>query len=294
MSLADAHQATLPSRSPYMTFNPTPSIFDAAEREYQKLSLLPEPRARSMARLCLGALECYRGKFSDALTLLDQGIAADRIDGMKYELPSKLLMKASVQLRLGDNENARASLAEAIASLEPSMEMMKPRLQKSQVAILAASGDLEGAARVLGELRAEWKESDSSFQTSFGYAIGALEFERGNTAAAITALKQSSDTKESFHTKRTLGRAYLENGQLAEAVEFLSGAVTRLDDSQAFAGHLAVLARYDLGRAYEQSGWTQKAIAEYERFLAIWVDAEGQIPEIEDAKARLTNLKIQS
>jgi hypothetical protein len=39
------------------------------------------------------------------------------------------------------------------------------------------------------------------------------------------------------------------------------------------------------------SGWTQKAIAEYERFLDIWHDPDFECTEIDDAKDRLSKLK---
>jgi hypothetical protein len=46
-----------------------------------------------------------------------------------------------------------------------------------------------------------------------------------------------------------------------------------------------------LGIAYEQSGWTGKAIEQYEEFLDIWKDADPGIAEVEDARERLARLK---
>ena len=53
-------------------------------------------------------------------------------------------------------------------------------------------------------------------------------------------------------------------------------------------------AHYLLGVAYEKSGWNKKAIEQYEEFLEIWKDADPGIPEVEDAKERLANLKSTS
>jgi tetratricopeptide (TPR) repeat protein len=56
----------------------------------------------------------------------------------------------------------------------------------------------------------------------------------------------------------------------------------------------AVKAHYVLGLAYERSGWTKGAMKQYGEFLEIWKDADPGIPEIEDARQRLAQLKTSS
>ena len=51
---------------------------------------------------------------------------------------------------------------------------------------------------------------------------------------------------------------------------------------------------YLLGQAYEESGWTEMAIEQYEEFLDIWKDADPGLVEVEDAKERLARLRGQS
>jgi cytochrome c-type biogenesis protein CcmH/NrfG len=53
----------------------------------------------------------------------------------------------------------------------------------------------------------------------------------------------------------------------------------------------AVRVYYHLGVAYEESGWNNKAIEQYEKFLDVWKDADPWIEEAQDAKQRLTALK---
>lgn len=44
------------------------------------------------------------------------------------------------------------------------------------------------------------------------------------------------------------------------------------------------------GITYEQSGWKEKAIDENRGFLNIWKEADRELPEIVDAKARVAEL----
>jgi len=46
-----------------------------------------------------------------------------------------------------------------------------------------------------------------------------------------------------------------------------------------------------LGKIYEQQGNTVKAIEHYKKFLTLWKYADPGIPEVEDARRRLAELK---
>ena len=116
---------------------------------------------------------------------------------------------------------------------------------------------------------------------------------RGDLDKAISHLKRAVDLDPDspFHHTYTLGRTCLEAGRLEDAVETLEKALSDYSTIRAGLSIFSVKAHYLLGLAYEQSGWTRKAIEQYEEFLEIWKDADPGIPEIEDARQRLVRLK---
>jgi tetratricopeptide (TPR) repeat protein len=123
--------------------------------------------------------------------------------------------------------------------------------------------------------------------------LGSIELEKGDPEAAVVFLEKSVEQTNStdFDSRYLLAKAYLETGELAGAVSQLEGALSRYGHFHFRSVIWTVKAHYLLGMAFERSGWTNKAIEQYEEFLEIWKDADPGIPEVEDAKQRLAKLK---
>ena len=49
---------------------------------------------------------------------------------------------------------------------------------------------------------------------------------------------------------------------------------------------------YRVAKLYEEKGWPGRAIEEYEKFIEICKDADPGMPEVEDARKRLSDLKV--
>ena len=92
-----------------------------------------------------------------------------------------------------------------------------------------------------------------------------------------------------LHSAYVRGEALLAMRRYAEAVaEF-----QKILDHRGIVGldPIGALAHVQLGRALALSGDTTKAKAGYEAFLALWKDADPDMPILEQAKAEYAELR---
>ena len=85
-----------------------------------------------------------------------------------------------------------------------------------------------------------------------------------------------------------LGRLYLQTGEARKAIDVLRPAFGM--QPPPFGGELTVHGFHDLGVAYEMSGDKAKALDYYGRVLRMWSDADADIPDLIDTKARYAAL----
>jgi tetratricopeptide (TPR) repeat protein len=79
------------------------------------------------------------------------------------------------------------------------------------------------------------------------------------------------------------GNALMARAEFERIVAFLPGRTV--------FGDLYAQSYYKLGLIYEQQGNRAKAKENYDKFLDLWKDADPGLPEVEDAKKRLSGLK---
>ncbi len=268
-----------------------------AESCYKELASSSEKETRSQGRTYLAYVPLYQGKFEDALKVLDDGVAADRMEQVKgTQNAYKHLLKATIY---EDKKNLNLALEEAKIGMEGYAEANPENpvgLRPFYTYILAKSGKSPQAEKLAHDMKNSIEEKDPSKMHFYWLALGFIELAKGEPNTAETHLEKAIDEAMSplFQARFSLARAYLKSGRLGEAVASLEKALKRYDEYRLVFAIWAVKAHYFLGLAYEKSGWNKKAIEQYEEFLEIWKNADPGIPEVEDAKEKLEKLRVKS
>ncbi len=265
-----------------------------ADSCFKVLSSCDNKDIRSGGRVFLALVPLYQGRFKDALQLLDDGIAADRMEQAQGESNvSKNYLKVLIYDEIGKPDLA----LKEIENSRNIMEKIKPgdpvNLRDIYAVILAKDGKIKEAEEVLQALKRDVEGKNKTGMSNYWRALGVVDLIKGNPSAAVADLEQGTNETSlvQFEVIYYLAQAYLESGKTGEAVAVLEKTLLRFDENRAAFAIWSVKAYYLLGMAYEKSGWNNKATESYERFLDIWKNADPGIKEVADAKERLSKLK---
>jgi tetratricopeptide (TPR) repeat protein len=90
--------------------------------------------------------------------------------------------------------------------------------------------------------------------------------------------------------KDVLARAYQRTGEIDKAISEYERLIA-VDPNSLERPLIHPLYHYCLANLYLEKGLSDEAVSQYEQFLDIWKDAEEDLPELIDAKAKLARLK---
>ncbi|MBP1661581.1 MAG: prkC 12, partial [Candidatus Aminicenantes bacterium] len=271
----------------------------AAEEEYRKLFLLEEAPWHLKAHIQLGSVALAEGRFRTAagelgkgadlaettgqydwianlrrsrgLALLDAGEpgaalteAAKAVEAAKsanqgYSLAAALTFQATVQLRLGDLAAAEASAAQsrALASSGETGRLVREQEFLEGLIALGAGRPPEAVERIGRTVsRVVRRDGLDGRVVLYGWALAEAKEKAGDTAGAAAALEKILASP---------GDRLRYDGYYAKAV-------------------------LGLARLEEKRGHAARALGLYRSFLDLWKNADPGLPEIEEARGRLSAL----
>ncbi len=237
--------------------------------------------------------EAFSGHLRSARELSQHAVeSADRA-GEKETAAKRELNAALREVEFGNIREARLRTAAALTLSSTRSPQVLAAL------VLARTGDTGRAQKIADELQ---KQNPLNTRINLYWLPcirAAIQISRGNPSKAIDILNAAAPLELGVPGPQPgigvlLYPAYLR----AQAELMLHQGKAAADEYQKFADHrtmvinspLGALAHVGLARAYTMNGETAKARATYQDFLALWKDADPDIPIFVAAKAEYASL----
>jgi eukaryotic-like serine/threonine-protein kinase len=229
--------------------------------------------------------EAYAGHLEKAQSLMQRSIETDKVAGRKEQAASSQLIWAAIRAATGDNAGARKEAADALQIAESrDIDMLAS-------VVLALAGDTARAETLANKLAKENPSDTFINSLALPEARAAIALNRNDPAKAVDLLQPALryDLAQFFEFPYVRGQAYLLQHKGAEAAsEFQKILEHRGVMRNRIYGAMAHL---QVGRAYALQGDNAKARLAYQDFLALWKDADPDVPILKEAKAEYAKLK---
>jgi tetratricopeptide (TPR) repeat protein len=221
--------------------------------------------AASLANMGKADLALWRGQYQQAISILDEGIAADKNNDNQRGVQRKLVMKTQAQLALGENEAVRAAL-ETIGQ----SDSMPVQVSAARSYIVLREYD---KAKVIADTLN--RNIQVTERAAADMIRGNIALAGGDFGVAVELLTASIAKADSWLTRYDLGRAYAEAGFNAEALSEFELCLARigeasalgLDDQPTF--HFTSDLHYWLGRTRAALGMQTTAAQALESYLEL-------------------------
>jgi eukaryotic-like serine/threonine-protein kinase len=261
---------------------------DAAGMEREAAGLMGKPGFEDVMLDLESDTAAYAGQFSKARELTRRASeSAQRAD--QRETAAGYEAEAAWREALVGNMSLAKQQAQAALALSTGRNV-----EAVSAISLGLAGDATQATRLASDLAKRFPE-DTIVQSNYLPTIRAVAaLQEGSAGKAIEALVpvapyELGSVGQPFYPVYLRGEAYLAAHQgAAAAAEFQK----ILDHPGVVANSpIGALAHLGLGRAYALSGDGAKARAAYQDFLALWKDADPDIPILKEAKAEYAKLQ---
>jgi tetratricopeptide (TPR) repeat protein len=231
----------------------------------------------------------FRGRFKAARELTREGFDLAMRRGLKQSAGQGLGGLGMREAYAGNAGQARRQVAQALALGR------SPERLINAAHILGVSGDTAQALALAEEAGRQVPSTHTLFHTvDLPLARAAIELGRGAPTRALDALKPAVPYERgpfSFYGVYLRGLAHLEAGQVTEAAADFQKV---LDDPGSAPPYWipvsGALAHLGLARAAVLSGDVVKSRRAYQDFLALWKDADPDLPILIQAKAEYAKL----
>jgi serine/threonine protein kinase/Flp pilus assembly protein TadD len=279
--------------------------FLEAENEYKQLIARKDPSGSYLGYHGLANLKAVQGRLSESRKYLNGVIELSQKIGIKW-IESQA--RSILVLRLLESGRSQEALRECNLALNAGIEAKRQDLQRLALHYkglayisLRSLSRAQTTAEQLNELIE--KGSHTKEIRRYHHLMGMIELERKNYSKAIEHLElaipllphQSSLGNQAYEKNsqalfiNSLALAYYRSGNLEKAAEQYE-KISELTTGRLFFGEIFARSFYTLGRIYQRLRENPKAEENYNKFLALWFNADSSFSEVADAKKRVSAL----
>jgi serine/threonine protein kinase/tetratricopeptide (TPR) repeat protein len=240
--------------------------------------------------LLKGRGECALGRLQNARQTFTQAVNIAQSHGMKEFAGVLRTFGAACDAELGNPAAARQEVSNALTA-------SNDRATRNLAAgVLARTGDISRAQKLVEELAEEFPTDTLLNHVGIPTTRALIEIQRNSPEKAIALL----ETARPYELGAGPGAAnyrpsYIRGEAFLKARDGVKAATEyrRILDHQGVSptNPIYTLARLKLGGAYALSGDSSKAKTAYQDFLALWKDADPDIPILKEAKAEYAKLQ---
>jgi eukaryotic-like serine/threonine-protein kinase len=238
----------------------------------------------------------YGGQLKEARVLSRQATELAQQQG-DHERAAEFTIKSALrEAFFGDGREAKEAVADALALAN------NREIQYATAVVAALTGDSKQAQALANHLESDFPE-DTSVRFSYLPVIHAIvALSHNDPPRAIAALEPAFPYElgaprcsvvmffGALYPVLLRGQAYLAGHKGPEAAQEYQKL---LDHSGPMIGDpVQVLAHLGLARSYALSGDATKARDQYEELLALWKDADPDLPVLHQAKTELARLQV--
>ena len=263
---------------------------DAAEMQRIVAAAAEKPAQADEIFSTHGDTEAYHGRFNKSREWMLRAVNASKNNGDLETAASYYLDAAIQEAEIGRIDQARQDIDSGLALA------LNRDLQVEGAFALSRAGDVGRAQAMTDDLRKKYP-SDTLVNSLWLPAIEAsLDLQQGNHAHALDMLQTALPFERStgiwgvvMYAPYLRGQAYL----MAHDPNQAAAEFQKVIDHSGLVINRCVgaLAHLGLGRAYASSGDKGKARIAYQDFLALWKDADTNIPVLRQAKAEYAKLQ---
>ncbi len=226
----------------------------------------------------------YSGKLQKAREIFTHAVEMAERANFKDSAASIIAGQALTEALFGNSRQARDRAMAAVALARSRNTMPEAALA------LALAGDLAGAQRIIDDLGRRFPADTLINNAEIPAARAAIEMQRGNATQAIDLLRAAAPYEIGMlRPIYVRGQAQLRARAGAEAAAQFQKVLDHR--GTAAVSSLHPLAQLGLGRAWALAGDPQKSRQAYEAFLALWKDADPDIPVLQEARREYAKLQ---